>query len=261
MIPISPRFPTLITLWAVVVLTTVQFGCPKPEDKSTGPTPPAPKNLQPIDPATVGTLRGGVSLGQTPKPAEELVMRSDYGCVKLHDGPVFDRRVQVLKGKLANAFVYIKQGMESWKIPPAPEAPVKINQVGCLFEPMVAGARVGQEVLFLNGDSLPHNVHGRGKKNGTFNRVMASKGQQVSRTFKKPDVMLSTTCDIHPWMAMHVGIVDHPHFAVTGADGTFSFEGVPPGEYVVEAWHRVYGTQTRTVTLEASGETSLSFEF
>ena len=40
-------------------------------------------------------------------------------------------------------------------------------------------------------------------------------------------------------------MVNHPFFAVTGADGTFSLPGLPPGTYTVEVWHEAGGTQSR----------------
>jgi hypothetical protein len=32
-------------------------------------------------------------------------------------------------------------------------------------------------------------------------------------------------------------VVDHPYFAVTGADGTFTIKDVPPGKYKIVALH------------------------
>ena len=36
---------------------------------------------------------------------------------------------------------------------------------------------------------------------------------------------------------------------------------LPPGEYVLEAWHEVYGTATQNVTVEEGGVASVTFEF
>ena len=62
-------------------------------------------------------------------------------------------------------------------------------------------------------------------------------------------------------MSAYVGVVDHPYFTVSGPDGSISLEGLPPGDYVVEAWHETYGTLTQSITI-ATGETAgLSFEY
>ena len=74
-------------------------------------------------------------------------------------------------------------------------------------------------------------------------------------------MMIPVKCNVHPWMKSYVGVVDHPYFMVTGAEGTFELKDVPPGDYVIEAWHEKFGTLTQAVTLAASGEATTSFTF
>ena len=66
---------------------------------------------------------------------------------------------------------------------------------------------------------------------------------------------------IHSWMRAWVGAVEHPYFAVTGADGSFELKNLPPGEYTVEAWHEQYGTQELKVTVPPSGKQEATFTF
>ena len=47
----------------------------------------------------------------------------------------------------------------------------------------------------------------------------------------------------------------------TGADGSFSLETLPPGTYVIEAWHEKYGTMTREVTVGESEHVEVDFTF
>jgi Polysaccharide lyase family 4, domain II len=56
-------------------------------------------------------------------------------------------------------------------------------------------------------------------------------------------------------------VVDHPYFAVTGADGTFELKNVPPGEYTIEAWQEELGVQEQRVTVAPSGKTEVAFTF
>ncbi len=37
--------------------------------------------------------------------------------------------------------------------------------------------------------------------------------------FKKPEIGVPVTCDVHPWMFAYIGVLDHPYFAVTDKDG------------------------------------------
>jgi uncharacterized protein (DUF2141 family) len=59
----------------------------------------------------------------------------------------------------------------------------------------------------------------------------------------------------------YAGVVDHPYFAVTGADGTFSLPNLPPGTYTVGAWHELYGEQTMQVTVGEKETQEIEFTF
>jgi plastocyanin len=212
-----------------------------------------------LDPATVGSIGGTVTFTGDP-PANRELMIAEVACKKVHTGPVHADDVVVTDGRLANVFVHIREGLAGYTFTAA-EGEVEINQVGCIYRPLVTGARVGQPVTFVNSDPVLHNIHTLPKENDGANFAMPGRGMRVAKTFDVPEVMIKTKCDVHPWMRAYVGIVDHPFFAVTGADGAFSFAGVPPGDYVVEAWHEVYGSQTHRVTLAAGSTETLQLSF
>jgi hypothetical protein len=50
-------------------------------------------------------------------------------------------------------------------------------------------------------------------------------------------------------MTGYVAVTDHPFFAVTGDDGSFTIPNVPAGTYTVEAWHERFGSTTAEVTV------------
>jgi uncharacterized protein (DUF2141 family) len=56
-------------------------------------------------------------------------------------------------------------------------------------------------------------------------------------------------------------VVDHPYYAVTNDDGSFSIQGLPPGTYTVEAWHEKLGTKTMQVTVAAQETKQADFSF
>jgi hypothetical protein len=62
-------------------------------------------------------------------------------------------------------------------------------------------------------------------------------------------------------MHCYIGVLDHPYFAVSGADGTFAIRNIPPGDYVLEAWHQTLGTQELKVTITPSGQQQVDFKF
>jgi hypothetical protein len=69
-------------------------------------------------------------------------------------------------------------------------------------------------------------------------------------------------CGFHAYMISWGLAVENPYYAVTGQDGTFSLTDVPPGEYVLVAWHPETGPMLeQKVTVPAKGTASANFEF
>jgi hypothetical protein len=64
-----------------------------------------------------------------------------------------------------------------------------------------------------------------------------------------------------PGCAQYVSAVEHPYFAVTGADGSFEIKNLPPGSYTIEAWQEKLGAQELPVDVAPSAEKSLEFVF
>lgn len=86
-------------------------------------------------------------------------------------------------------------------------------------------------------------------------------GFRMAHTFTAPEVMVRFKCDVHGWMAAHVGVMAHPFFAVSKPDGTFEIKGLPPGTYTIEAWHEKLGTREQKVTLGERQTQAVSFSF
>ncbi len=169
-------------------------------------------------------------------------------------------------GHLANAFVYIKDGL-----PPGdyalPTAPVLLDQRGCDYLPRVFGIRAGQQLVIKNSDKLLHNVRSHADGAGltqsanSFNVAMPNEGMTLTKTFPEAQVPVALNCDVHPWMRAYGGVVAHPFFAVTGDDGAFSLSGLPAGTYTLEAWHERLGRTSMTIKLGADESASAQLEF
>jgi plastocyanin len=155
-------------------------------------------------------------------------------------------------GQIAEAFVWIREGLPPGDYP-IPAQAVVIDQRGCEYSPRIVGVRAGQPVAFRNDDDALHNVHALGRGSNQFNFGMPLAGMETRRTFAESQVMVPIGCDVHPWMRAYAGVVAHPFFAVTGADGKYSLEGLPPGTYAVEAWQEALQRATVSVSL-ADGE-------
>jgi len=64
----------------------------------------------------------------------------------------------------------------------------------------------------------------------------------------------------HPWAHAWLAVLDHPYFAQTAANGTFSIDAVPAGRYHVRAWHPALGFADDSVTVTASQSISVAFK-
>lgn len=210
--------------------------------------------------STGGTLVGHVKL-TTPAPANAAIrMGADLKCLEINTGKHVEQEV-VLRdpdGGLRNVFVYV-QGTFPKSAPPA--TPVTIDQQGCLYHPRVQGAQVGQTLIVKNDDDTLHNIHSLSTKGNNFNTGQPKAGLEYKTTLNAEEVMLHVRCDVHPWMTGYIGVVPHPYFAVSGAQGAFTIANVPPGHYTVKAWHERYGVVSQAVDVTAGKATVVDFSY
>jgi plastocyanin len=157
-------------------------------------------------------------------------------------------------------FVYVKEGLGDRRFATPQDAQV-IDQDGCVYHPHVTGVQTGQQVTFRNSDGLLHNINARPTANRAFNISQPQNMDSPPRTFNAARGHDPVRCDVHGWMESFVGVVAHPYFAVTGEDGSFRIENLPPGDYTIEAWHETYGTQTMQVSVAAQQTAETSFTY
>ena len=181
-------------------------------------------------------------------------------CDKKHTGPVFAGDVQVNEnGTLKNVFVWIKQGLEDYSFE-TPEQPVILDQNGCIYSPRVFGVQTGQPLKMLNSDPITHNIHPIPELNREWNETQAPAQDKV-KSFPRREVMISVKCNIHPWMKCYIGVLPHPYFHVTGDEGSFELANLPPGKYIIEAWHEKFGTMEQEITVGPMETKEVQFSF
>ncbi|HXV59634.1 MAG TPA: carboxypeptidase regulatory-like domain-containing protein [Vicinamibacteria bacterium] len=250
----------LIAPLALTVLAAACGGGGGASESTTTAAAPAPK-APPVDAATAGTISGKVAFEGEPPAGETIQMAADPNCARLHSEPVKTEFVVVGEGGgLANVFVHIKSGLQGRNFPP-PSEPVVLDQHGCTYVPHVIGIQVGQTLQILNSDETLHNIHAMPKNNKEFNIGQPVKGLKTDKVFDNVEVMIPFKCDVHKWMNSYAGVVDHPYYAVSSQDGSFSLANVPPGDYVVEAWHERFGTKEMNVTVTEKGTAEANFSF
>ena len=226
---------------------------------SSGAAAPAPAAAA-VDPATAATVTGKVKFEGTPPTPQPIKLSSDPYCQKANPGLTTETEIVGKDGAIENVFVYVKDGLGNRTFP-TPSQPVVLDQKGCHYTPHVFGIQVGQPLQIVNSDDTLHNIHGLPKANKEFNQGQPIQGMKMTHTFSTKEVMIPFKCDVHGWMNAWVGVLDHPYYAVTSKDGSFSLKGLPPGTYTIEAWHEKLGTQTQTVTIGAKESKDVDFTF
>ena len=247
-----------------LVAAQMMIGCGEkettaPEEAAAPAETAAPPT--PIDPATVATVTGKINFQGTKPKLARLMMDQDPACMQKHSGPVLAEDGAVNdNGTLPNVFIYVKSGAEKYTFA-VPGEPVELDQDGCMYKPHVLGVQVGQTLSILTKDPTTHNIHPMPKDNREWNVSQAPNAAPLQQKFSRPEVMIPVKCNQHPWMKAYIGVTKHPFFAVTGSDGTYTIQGLPPGDYTIEAWTATFGTQEQKVTVAAQESKTLDFTF
>ncbi|MGQ0554111.1 MAG: carboxypeptidase regulatory-like domain-containing protein [Planctomycetota bacterium] len=218
---------------------------------SAGASKPAKPEAPPVDASTAGSIAGQVRFSGEAPARKTFQPVGEAFCMQHSEGEMLDESLLVQDGRLANAFVWIAAGLSDYAYP-EPQSNAEIDQSGCVFHPRVLGLRTRQTLHVKNSDPVLHNVHVKPNKGSAVNQGMPAGAAPRELEFKRQDVMMALVCDVHSYMRGWIGVVDHPYFAVTGADGAFSLDGVPPGTYTLEAWHETLGRKQLEITVANS---------
>ena len=208
--------------------------------------------------STFAEITGTVTFkGDAPEP-QQIDMAAVKECAQQHPDGAFDDSILVNDGKLQNVVVSVKEPPQGGE---APKEPAVLDQKGCQYIPHVIAVMTGQPILVKNSDPFLHNVHSLALDNPAFNF-----GQPNIDPGKKVDPMKTAErfkikCDVHPWMSAQVSVFEHPYFAVSKEDGTFTIPGnLPDGEHTLVFWHEKFGEKEQKVMV-AGGKAEANIEF
>lgn len=150
-------------------------------------------------------------------------------------------------GVLTNAVVDLVDVPAGKPVPR--DRPVVLDNSKCAFVPHVRSATVGQTLEIHNSDPFLHDAHAWLGTRSLFNV-----GILPGHTARQPLAdagLVHINCNVrHTWMHAYVFVADDPYHAVTGADGRFTIDQVPPGTYTLRVWHELLGSIDRQVTVE-----------
>ena len=216
-----------------------------------------------------GTISGVISFNGTPPAPKKIDTTADPVCGQKNPNLMTDDTI-VKDGKLANTFVYIKEGTVengkkiaeyAWA---TPTSEVQLDQNGCHYAPHVIGVMVNQKIKVTNSDATQHNIHPPPKLNQEWNQTQANGAPPIEKAFNRAEVLIPVKCNQHPWMQAYIGVMKTPFFSVSKDTGAYEITGVPPGTYTVVAWREGGATgeeKTMQVTVPASGAAKADFAF
>lgn len=114
---------------------------------------------------------------------------------------------------------------------------VKLDNLGCKYEPRVVAMHTSQTLLIGNPDPIGHNTKGDTFSNTPFNELIPAGGSLKKTLPKNESRPMPLACNIHEWMGGYILIRDNPYFGVSNEDGELSIAKVPAGDYTFIVWH------------------------
>lgn len=139
---------------------------------------------------------------------------------------------------------------------PPGTADVTVKQRGRKFVPELVAVTLGGKVSFPNEDTFLHNVFSQSSSR-KFDLGSFKKGETKTKEFPAPGVV-DVYCNIHPEMAATILVLPNQRHTRTAVDGSFTIDGVPPGNWTVFAYTRRATKPVSTkVTVTAGAETKI----
>lgn len=205
-------------------------------------------------PAAAGTIRGTVRIA-SPPPGGGI------------GGNPYPGRANSLaqagaqnRGAAGDAVVFIEKlpsGADSALATAGPRP--RLTQKDQAFSPRVIAIAAGETVDFPNLDPIYHNVFSPSPVK-RFDLGKYPRGQSRAVTFPRPG-LVNVFCDIHSNMEAYVLVLPHHAFARPDANGRFQLPELPPGAYVLRAWHPDFREQRREVTVPEDGAATVELTF
>ena len=124
---------------------------------------------------------------------------------------------------------------------------VQIAMQSKQFVPRVRVVTTGSRVSFPNQDPFRHNVFSN-TPGGTFDLGLYPRGASRATAFRRPGVY-PVFCNIHSRMSAFVVAVSTPYHTQAQADGSWTIDGVTPGQYTLHVWHERAPERTREIAV------------
>src|SRR5256885_15685036 len=164
-----------------------------------------------------------------------------------------EERAGADRGDIRSAVVYLEPRERAIPVNDVPSMRSRVVDMrGREFRPHVTTVLAGGSVAFPNEDPFSHNVFSNVDL-GPFDLGLYRRGATRTATFRRSGIY-PIYCNIHSMMVSYVVAVPSPWATQPDDGGRFTLRGVPPGRYVVHAWHE-HGAReaTREIVVPESG--------
>ncbi len=177
--------------------------------------------------------------------------------------------IDVKDGALRGAFVFIDKIAEGkpWT---EPEGGFLIDQKDCRFRPWAQVIKRGPITIRNSDTGVLHNINtremigvekGRIARRTMFNFGQPDPGDITENIKPRRSPFISINCEAHNFMFGFMLAPKHPYAVVVNEDGTYEIGDLPPGDYVLKAWHPNLGVQKVSITVPSGGTVQSDFAF
>ena len=215
-----------------------------------------------------GTIKGNAKLtGKMPFPrVYHLILFPNIDmCAEVDTDDEMNRVLDDFKispnGGLRDVVISLEH-VEAGK--PFNKEPINILSENCKFFPDVSLIRQGETFTVDNQDAVMHNSQVYQKERGKIILNIPIPAEEVTEgkvTFKKNFKIMQMICGMHEFMQTWGYRVQNPYYFKTDENGNFNIGDIPPGEYVVNAWHYLMKPQKKKIKIAAGEIIDLSFQF
>ena len=224
---------------------------------------------QEIEVKNGGTIQGKAILtGQMPPPRvyhlvlfPNIDMCAEVDADESGENRVLDDFKISPDGGLKDVLISLEH-VEAGK--PFVKEPIMIQSENCKFTPDVNPIRQGEAFKVDNQDAVMHNSQVYQKERGKILLNIPIPAEEISDgkvTFQKNYKIMQMICGMHEFMQTWGYRVQNPYYFHTKIDGDYKIDNIPPGDYVVTAWHYLMKVQSKKITITENSVIDLNFAF